>query len=124
MIVKGDDGRNVEAGMSPEDISDFMAILSHCQHVLTLSHVGVEVHLPIDPKIAFAPVAGGRVLTAYEGIRKLSIGIDESAGTVSMTLLGSSGRLSSYRMRPETARILGQGLLDRADETPAPQTKQ
>jgi hypothetical protein len=124
IAVEGRDGSRVTASMDCDQIAEFMAILSQCQHALVLSHAGQEVDLPIDPNIAFETIAGRYALNYFEVHRRHSLGIDTELGAVGMRLLSRKGRLTNIRMSPEAARNLGEGLLKLADEVPAPQAKQ
>jgi hypothetical protein len=117
--VVGKDGKTVSATMTLQEIAQFIAILSQCQHALVRTLAGVKTDLPIDPAIAFEPVAGRERISAYEGIRRLAVGVDRAQGLVSMTLLSASDRISEYRMSSDSAQRLGQGLLDAADDTPS-----
>lgn len=124
MRVEGASGQTVSASMDIEQIGGLMAILSHCQHALVRTLAGVKTDLPIDPQIAFKPVAGKQAIGAYEGLRRIATGVDDNQGLVSMLLLSVLGRLSEYRMSPEMARHLGQGLIDAAENAPAPRKPQ
>jgi hypothetical protein len=119
MVVKGEDGHDSQASMDLQQISEFMAILSHCQHALVLAHAGQEIDLrTFDPRSAFQPVAGSHAIGAYEGMPKFAVGVEEAIGAVGALCLGSSGRLTGYRMSPGTAQTLGLALLDSAGKVP------
>jgi hypothetical protein len=120
MRVQNSAGKYVQANIDAEQLAEFMTILSHCQHALVLSKAGHVVNLPIDPRMAFEPEVGPFLLGAYEGVQKLSAGIDEQTGTVGLLILSPSGRLSGFRIIPETARALGEGLVDAAEKMPGP----
>jgi hypothetical protein len=121
----GTGDKKVSAGMGLKEIADFMALLSHAQYVLARSTQGHgELNLPIDPMIAFQPVAGQFRIGMQESIAQLVIGDDPTTGEVILTLLGGAGRISGFRMSPDMAQQLGQGLLDSAEKASTPQTKQ
>jgi hypothetical protein len=124
ITVEGADGSRVTTSMDCDQIAEFMAILSQCQHALVLSHAGQKVTLPMDPSIAFETIGGRYALDYFEVHRRHSLGIDSELGAVGMKLLSRKGRLTSIRMSPEAARKLGSGLVQMADEVPRPQPKQ
>jgi hypothetical protein len=117
-------GKNLSVSLDANHVAAFITTLSQCQHALILSMAGQEVDLPLNPLIAFRPVAGLMALGAYEGVSKLSVGTDDLSGTVALTMLSPSGRLSGFRIGAETARHLGAGLLKAADLVTSPATKQ
>ena len=123
IILKGVGGQEAEAYFESDQIAEFITILSQIHHVLILSEAGIELKMPIDPTIAFQPQAGALALGAYEGVSRLAVGTDDLSGTVALQLLSPSGRLSGFRITPETARRLGQGLVDAAEKTTTPTTK-
>jgi hypothetical protein len=100
-----------------QDVSKLMTFLSHCQHVLVLSSAGQRLDLPIDPQIAFQS-PGGYAIGAHDTIVQYSVGIDHSMGSVAMTLLGATSRLSGYRMSPDMAHRLANSLLNATEQTP------
>lgn len=124
IAVQGPDGKSVTASMDCDQIAEFMAILSQCQHALVLAHAGQEVDLPLDPNVAFETIGGRYALDYFEVHQRHSLGIDSELGAVGMKLLSRKGRLTSIRMSPEAARNLGSNLVRLADEVPVPQAKQ
>jgi hypothetical protein len=123
MMVEGDNGPSM-ASMDEEEIADFIAILTQCQHALVLLHAGQDATLPLDPNIAFDPVAGRFAVDYFEVHKRHAIGIDQQHGAVGLKILSRKGRLTSIRMSPEAARNMGAGLLQVADEVGSPQRKQ
>jgi hypothetical protein len=123
MTVKGENGQDSTASMDVDEIAEFIAILSQCQHALVLSHAGTQVTLPLDPACAFETTAGRYALGAYEVHERHTTGIDSEMGAVAMTLLSRKGRLTNIRMSPASARNLGSSLLQMADEVPHPRPK-
>ena len=124
MTVTGRDGHDVKASMDMNDIAHFMAMLSHCQHVLAHAMRGRKIALPMDPAIAFQPVSGEFGLCAYEKLSRLAVGDDPTTAEVATILQGDSGRITGYRMSIETAQHLAQGLLSSVEKTSTPPTKQ
>jgi hypothetical protein len=124
MTVRGESGQDSTASMDVDEIADFMAILSQCQHALVLSQAGIEVTLPLDPARAFEPIARHHGLGAYEVHERHSLGIDSELGAIALLLLSRKGRLTNIRMSPASARNLGSSLLQMVDEVPRPQPKQ
>jgi len=124
MRVQNAAGKHVQANMDLDQIAEFITILSHCQHALVLSQAGHIVDLPLDPQIAFKPQAGTMLLGAYEGAAKMTVGVDDLLGAVSLLILSPSGRLSGFRIAPEMARDLGNGLVEAADKIVALTKKQ
>jgi hypothetical protein len=121
MTVIGDNNQKITAKLTSAGLAEFVAILSQCQYALALSRTGQEVDLPIDPNIAFEPVAGGYALGTYDIHERHLIGIDTQAGAVVLTLLSHRGRLTGIRMSPNTARTLGAQLQHTADRVSSPQ---
>jgi hypothetical protein len=97
----------VVAEMTVDDIAELMATLSQCQHALVLSHAGMEVSLPVDPTIAFEPVAGGYALGVFEAHWQHALGSDTELGAVELQLLSRKGRLTNIALPPDAARHLG-----------------
>jgi hypothetical protein len=116
IAIVGGDGKTISATLDCEQIADFVATLTQCQHALVLSATGQEVNMPIDPNIAFEPVAGHYVPDFFEVHRRHTVGIDNELGAVAIRLLSRRGRLTSIRMPPEAAQNLGAGLLKVAAE--------
>jgi hypothetical protein len=124
LTAVGDDGHNIVAEMTVDDIAELMATLSQCQHALVLSHAGMEVLLPVDPTIAFEPVAGGYALGVFEAHWQHALGIDTELGAVELQLLSRKGRLTNIALTPDAARRLGAQLLQLADRVPPSQKLQ
>jgi hypothetical protein len=122
IAVKRADGTDSEVNMTLDDLTNFMAVLSHYQHVLAHSLRGHEIEPPMDLATAFVLVGGHFALAADEGLPRLAVADDPTTGEVVMMLQGSSGRITGYRILPETARKLSNDLLKcavAAEELPA-----
>ena len=123
--MSGKDDREVEAALDPQQLTLLIAILTHCQHALVLAHAGYKIDLGTwNPEEAFKPVDGKRALGAYEGLSRFATGVDQQLRAVALLLLGSSGRLTNYRIGAQTARNLARTLLESADDTPTLPEKQ
>jgi hypothetical protein len=124
LSVSGDDGGNAVVRMTAQQIGSFINILTQCQHAVVLSLVHEEIELPFDPERAFEPEAGGLALGPYEVLAKVTLGIDTELGMVAALILSKLGRLTGLRIEAETARSLGQGLIDTAARVAKPQSRQ
>jgi hypothetical protein len=122
IVVNDPDGHESKGSLGLEDLAKFMAILSHYQHALVHSCAGQKIPLPLDPNVAFEENEK-YALGAHEGLSRASVGIDDAMGAVAMTALGSSGRLTGYRMSPDMARWMAQALVKAAEQTPNPPTQ-
>jgi hypothetical protein len=123
MTVKGEDS-TISASMDEEEIAEFIALLTQCQHALVMLHAGHDVSLPIDPAVAFEPVAGKIALDYFEVLKRHAIGSDSQHGAVSLKLLSRKGRLTSIRMSVDAAQNMGAGLVQVAATVGPPQRKQ
>jgi hypothetical protein len=116
-VVIGKDGAKAEGALDVDRVDQLMATLSQCQHALVLSKAGGEqLAPPFDPARSFEE-HGGHILARRDAISRHAVGVD-TEGTVNLLLLGSTGRLSGYRMSPERARQIAHELVTAAAQTP------
>jgi hypothetical protein len=118
VVVQGDSDAEARGTLNVDDINRLMASLSQMQHALVISEAGGEQLMPpFDPAKPFEG-QGGYTLAKRSAIQRHNVGVDDTAGTVGMLVLDSSGRLTGYRMSPERARQMASDLLKAAGETP------
>jgi hypothetical protein len=118
IVVTGKDDAEAKGSLSIDDINRLMANLSQCQHALVISQAGGEqLTPPFDPAQPFEG-QGGYSLAKLDAIARYKTAVDDTEGTVGLLVLGSTGRLTGYRISPEKARQLAHALLTAADQTP------
>jgi hypothetical protein len=118
VIAEGPDGAGADGTLTIDDLDRLMANLSQCQHALVISAAGGEQLMPPFNPTQMFEGRGGYVLAKRDAISRHTVGVDDTEGTVALLVLGSSGRLSGYRMSPERARQIANHLLTAADQTP------
>jgi hypothetical protein len=117
VIVFGERDSETKGTLTVDEINDLMARLSQLQYALVLSEAGREVSLSQDANIAF-PEATKYALVKLDTLARYKAGVEEPEGNVALMILGSSGRLTGYRMSPEKACTMARDILNAAGQTP------
>jgi hypothetical protein len=118
VAIFGDGDSEARGTLSIEEIDTLMARLSQLQYALVLSGHGQEVSLSEDANIAFRE-ASRYAWAKLDAIADYQTGVEDLQSAVVLTILGSTGRLTGYRMSPEKARQMAAALAGTADQTPA-----
>jgi hypothetical protein len=122
VVVFGDGDGEAKGTLTIDEINDLMARLSQFQYVLVLSEHGQEVSLSEDANIAFRE-ASKYAWAKLDLIVDYQTGIEDLQSAVALTIAGSTGRLSGFRMSPDKARTMARDLLKAADQTPTSPTR-
>jgi hypothetical protein len=118
VIVWGTNDAEAKGTLKIDEIDQLMANLSFCQYALVISKAGGEQLMPPFDYTRPFEAQGGYILAKRDAISRHAVGVDDTEGTVALLVLGSTGRLTGYRMSPERARQLAHDLLTAAAQTP------
>ena len=117
--IFGEDNSEARGTITIDEIDALMARLSQLQYALVLSEQGTELSFSEDATIAFQETAK-LTWAKLDAVADFRTGVEDLQSKVTLLISGSTGRLTGYRMSPETARTLALALQKTADQIPAP----